>query len=127
MLQERERARADASRQSESIPAASIREGSSDGKDKSDDVEEELEVEEEEEEEESASAKVSASASGDLDEALANRITEELLGQILGDFEHDPNVKLEIEDAYDEAEYEDKWPFNLEAKAAEAERLRKEQ
>ena len=62
-----------------------------------------------------------------LDEALADRITDELLGQILGDFERDQNVRLEVEDQYDEAEYEEKWPFNLEAKAAEVERQRKEQ
>ena len=41
-----------------------------------------------------------------------DQITDQLLGEILKDFDQDPNIRLEIEDNFAEEEFEDKWPFS---------------
>ena len=58
-----------------------------------------------------------------MDEIVADHITDALMEQILTDFVHDKQ-KMEVEDKIDEGEYEDKWPYNLEAKMAQAEEER---
>lgn len=60
------------------------------------------------------------------DEMLADNITDQLIADILGDFVRQP-MRMAVGDEIDEAAYEDKWPFNLERKAAEAEALRQQQ
>lgn len=42
-----------------------------------------------------------------------DQITEQLLGEILQDFDQDAAVRLEVEDNFTEEEFEDKWPFSL--------------
>lgn len=57
----------------------------------------------------------------DMD-ARADQITEELLNQIIADFENDQNVKMVVEDDIDEDEFEDKWPYSLDKKVEEPEK-----
>lgn len=59
-------------------------------------------------------------ASEGADEMLADNITDQLIADILGEFVKQP-MRMAVEDVVDEAAFEDKWPFNLERKAAEAE------
>lgn len=54
-----------------------------------------------------------------MNDRLVDIITEELLADILNNFEDDDNVKCDIEDQFDEIEWEDKWPFILEKQMAE--------
>ena len=49
----------------------------------------------------------------------ADEITAILLEQILDDFKHDDNIKMEVEDNIDEEEFEDKWPYSLEKQQEE--------
>lgn len=55
-------------------------------------------------------------------EARADQITDELLNQIIADFENDTKVKMVVEDDIDEDEYEDKWPYSLDKKVEEPEK-----
>ena len=41
-----------------------------------------------------------------------DNITDELLNEIIKDFANDENVRLEVEDNYEEEDFEDKWPFS---------------
>ena len=49
-----------------------------------------------------------------------DQITDELLAQILNDFEQDPTVRMEVEDI-DDAPFEEMWPWSLDKKVEEPE------
>ena len=54
---------------------------------------------------------------------LADNITDHLIADLLGDFVRRP-LRMTVEDDIDLTAYDDKWPFNVERKQAEAEQER---
>jgi len=54
-----------------------------------------------------------------MNDKLVDIITEELLADILDNFEDDEYVKCDVEDEFEEEEWEYKWPFVIEKQLAQ--------